>query len=141
MKKIFLFLVLIVGFMGCSKSSTTNRNPNVPYVAFSLTLNLNLPSYAGLNSNANPKLIIETNAGVNGLIVMKVSDTDFRAWEANCPNISPSSCSRLTINGINAVCPCDSKEYNLFTGVGNGEYPLIAYRVEILGNNAIRISN
>ncbi len=141
MKKILVLLLLILVFLGCDKSNTVNRNPNVPYFSFSLTLNLNLPSYAGLNSNVNPKLITEANAGVNGLIVMKVSDTDFRAWEANCPNHAPSSCSQLAINGLNAKCPCDGKEYSLFTGVGNAEYPMIAYRVEILGNNSIRISN
>jgi hypothetical protein len=38
----------------------------------------------------------------------------------------------MTINGINAVCGCDSKEYSLFTGQAQGgaQYPLKQYRVQ-----------
>jgi hypothetical protein len=46
----------------------------------------------------------------------------------------------MTIKGINAVCPCDSKEYNLFTGQGGLQYPLKQYRVEVIGN-ILRIFN
>lgn len=141
MKKIFFLLITMFLFQSCEKERVANRNPFVPYVPFSLTLNLNLPTYSNLNSNVNPMFINDVNAGVSGIIVMKISDTDFRAWEAACPNQSPSACSKMTINGLNAKCACDSKEYNLFTGVGNGEYPMIGYRVEVLSNNTIRISN
>ena len=141
MKKIFVFLLGLLFIQSCENERVVNRNPFVPYIPFSLTLNLNLPTYSNLNSNVNPMFINDVNAGVSGLIVMKISDTDFRAWEAACPNQAPSSCSKMTINGLNAKCACDGKEYSIFTGVGNGEYPMIGYRLEILGNNTIRISN
>ena len=141
MKKIFFIGFMFILIVGCSQSSTNTRNPYVGYVSFSMTLNLNLPGYSSLNSNVNPILITDPNAGVNGVIVMKISDGDFRAWEANCPNQTPSSCSRMSISGLNAKCACDAKEYSIFTGIGNGEYPMIGYRVEALGNNSIRISN
>ena len=141
MKKVCLFVLVVLTAMSCSKQAEANRNPFVPFVPFSLTLNLNLPGFANLNSNVNPMLITDPNAGVSGLIVMKISDGDFRAWEASCPNQAISSCSRLTISGLNAKCPCDDKLYSLFTGLGPGQYPLIAYRVEVLSNNNIRISN
>jgi nitrite reductase/ring-hydroxylating ferredoxin subunit len=75
---------------------------------------------------------------------MKISDTDYRAWEANCPNQYPSSCSRMIIFGLNAKCPCDDFEYSLFNGVGmddEAEYTMKPYRVDILGKNLIRVSN
>ena len=141
MKKMIFMCFYFMIFMSCDKSATANRNPFVPYIPFSVTLNLNLPSYTNLNSNVNPLLITDPNVGVSGLIVMKVSDGDFRAWEANCPNHAPSSCSRMSISGLNSKCSCDDKVYSLFTGIGDSQYPLIAYRVDILGNNSIRISN
>ena len=141
MKKFITTVIIFFLLLSCEKSATTNRNPFVPYFPFSLTLNLNLPSYANLNSNVSPMLITDPNAGVSGLILMKISDGDFRAWEANCPNHAPSACSRMTISGLNAKCACDDKVYSLFTGIGDAQYPMIAYRVEILGNNSIRISN
>lgn len=102
---------------------------------------MNLPSYSGLNSPVNPIYISQDGAGVAGIIVMKVSDTDFRAWEANCPNHPPSSCSRMSISGVNAKCNCDNVTYSLFTGVGEGKYSMKSYMVELMQGNSIRIFN
>lgn len=128
--------------IACENSGSTNNNPNVNYLSFSVTLNLNLPSFAALNSNINPMLVTGNNYGVNGIIVMKISDTEYKAWEANCPNHKVSSCSQLKITSSNAKCGCDDKVYSLFTGQSTtGGYNMIPYRVEILSNNNIRISN
>ena len=73
---------------------------------------------------------------------MKISDTDYRAWDANCPNQYPSSCSQMRINGVNAKCNCDNFEYSLFTGVGNdGDYIMKPYRVQVIEPKLIRIYN
>lgn len=141
MKKVLLFLLVSSMLSGCESDVQVNRNPFVPYIPFSLTLNLNLPTFSNLNSNINPMYINDVNAGLNGIFVMKISNTDFRAWEATCPNQAVSACSRMTLSGLNAKCPCDGKDYSLFTGVGPANFPLIAYRVEVLSNNTIRISN
>ena len=130
--------------LNCSSDNTRNKNPFIPNYNFSITINANLPLYSGLQSPVNPVAVNEQNAGANGLIVMKISDTDYRAWEANCPNQYPSGCSRMTINGVNAKCPCDDIEYSLFTGVSEDEtaqYTMKPYRVDVLGDNIIRVSN
>jgi hypothetical protein len=46
----------------------------------------------------------------------------------------------MTIDGINAVCGCDSKEYSLFTGQGTLQYPMKQYRVQVNGT-ALRVYN
>lgn len=140
MKKAFVLLTLVVIF-ACSESSTRYRNPFLPNYSFSTTLNLNLPTFSGLNSNINPQRIPDNGIGVT-LIVMKVSATDYRAWDALCPNQYPTSCSIMQINGINAKCDCDDFEYSLFTGDGEGlEHTLKPYRVEVLEPKLIRIYN
>lgn len=140
MKKYILLLTLFGLTLGCSKDRIRNTNPYIPNYSFSLTINTNLPLYSGLNSPINPIVVTEPGTGVN-LILMKISDTDYRAWDANCPNQYPSSCSKMTISGINAKCPCDAIEYSLFTGVGTGEYTMKPYTVEVLGTNLIRVYN
>lgn len=141
----FLYLAfLLTVFTNCSNDTVRNRNPFVPNYSFSITIDTNLPSYSGLASPINPQLITLPNIGANGIIVMKISDTDYRAWEANCPNQSITSCSRLTLTGTNAKCPCDNFEYSLFTGISldnTAQYTLIPYRVEILNNRVIRVYN
>ena len=144
MKKIIAFLSLSLFILSCTSDNVRYQNPFIPNYNFSITIDANLPLYSGLLSPINPIRITNENAGANGIIVMKISDTDYRAWEANCPNQYPSACSRMVINGVNAKCPCDDFEYSLFTGVGidgEGEYTMKPYRVDILGNNLIRVSN
>ena len=144
MKKILVFLSLTLLIFSCSSDSVRYKNPFIPNYGFSTTIDANLPLYSKLLLPVNPLLIYDGISGANGIIVMKISDTDYRAWEANCPNQYPSACSRMFIVGVNAKCPCDDIEYSLFTGVSadkQGEYTMKPYRVDILGKNLIRISN
>lgn len=144
MKKIFTVLSLLLFLLSCTSDNIRYKNPYIPDYAFSITIDTNLPLYSGLLSPINPVLITNENVGANGIIVMKISDSEFKAWEANCPNQYLSSCSRMVINGLNAKCPCDNIEYNLFNGVGlnkEGEYTMKPYRVDILSPTIIRVSN
>lgn len=144
MKRLLVLLSIIVLILSCSSDSVRYKNPFIPDYGFSITIDASLPTYSKLQSAINPLLIYDGISGANGIIVMKISDTDYRAWEANCPNQYPSACSRMIINGVNAKCPCDDIEYSLFNGVGvngQGEYTMKPYRVEVLGKNLIRVSN
>ena len=144
MKKLLVLFSIIVLILSCSSDNVRYKNPFIPDYGFSITLDANLPSYSKLQSAINPLLIYDGTSGANGIIVMKISDTDYRAWEANCPNQYLSACSRMVINGVNAKCPCDDFEYSLFNGVGidgKGEYTMKPYRVDILAKNLIRVSN
>ena len=144
MKKLLALFALVLLLLSCSSDNVRYKNPYIPNYGFSLTIDANLPLYSGLLSAINPILIFDGTSGANGIIVMKISDTDYRAWEANCPNQYVSSCSQMVINGVNAKCPCDDFEYSLFNGVGidgQGEYTMKPYRVDILAKNLIRVSN
>ena len=144
MKKTVTLISLVILILSCSSDSVRYKNPYIPDYNFTITINANLPTYTKLLSAVNPLLIFDGTSGANGIIVMKISDTDYRAWEANCPNQYPSACSRMVINGVNAKCPCDEIEYSLFNGVGangQGEYTMKPYRVDILSKNLIRVSN
>ena len=141
MKNLLLALILLPFITGCSKDKVRNTNPYLPDYSFSLTINTNLASYSKLNFNMQPLYINDGTSGIKGIIVMKVSDTDFRAWEAACPNQNLSDCSTMVISGLNAKCNCDNLEYSLFTGVGSGQYPMKAYRVEVLSPTSLRVYN
>jgi hypothetical protein len=141
MKKIFLALFSFAILAGCTNDGMRYKNPNLPNYSFSINIDSNLPSYVGLKSPINPIYIVQDNVGVSGIIVMKVTDTDFRAWEANCPNHPPSGCSRMSIKGIYAKCNCDDMQYSLFDGTGKGQYSMKPYAVEVFGNGVIRVYN
>ncbi|SCY75992.1 hypothetical protein [Flavobacterium caeni] len=142
MKKTISLWLLASVFLACDKDSNTrNVNPYLPEYSFSVSINTSLPQYSGLNSPINPVPVDIEGAGVSGLIVMKVSDTDYRAWEAACPNQYPTACSKMSIkNATTAQCSCENFEYNLLTGVGGGGYTMRPYRYEIQGS-VVRIYN
>lgn len=126
--------------MGCSNNENENKNQYIPNYNFSVDLNLNLPLYSNLKTPSNG--IYYANAGAKGIIVFNTG-TGYNAFDAACPNQELSSCSTMTIKGINALCACDNKEYNLFTGQGTTAvtYPMKQYRIQIVSDTQIRIYN
>lgn len=126
---------------GCDSGRVENRNPYVPSFSFAIDINMELPMYNALLYPSNAQLITLNGAGANGIIVFNTG-TGYRAYEANCPNQYILNCSQLQISGVRAKCPCDDYEYSLFTGlpVAAGDYAMIPYRVERVGN-ILRVSN
>ncbi|MBF4514758.1 hypothetical protein IRZ71_00290 [Flavobacterium sp. ANB] len=131
MKKIWLFIVLTSVLLSCSDNNRSNSNPYIPNYSVNAYLNTSLPAYNSLTYISNPVFV--SNYGAKGLIVMKTGEGTYTAFDAACPNQALTSCTAMTIDGINAVCSCDKVSYNLFTGQGGQEYPMKQYRVEYSG--------
>jgi len=141
-RKFFSCLFLLMILIGCESDNTRIRNPFVPNYPFNITINMELPLYNSLLYPSNAVFIPPSlGAGANGVIVFNTGFS-YVAYEANCPNQTITSCSRLEISEPRAVCPCDNLEYSLFTGlpVTEGQYTMIPYRVEQNGNS-LRIWN
>jgi nitrite reductase/ring-hydroxylating ferredoxin subunit len=139
MKKYILLFLVVSLFFSCSNNDFNNSNPYIPNYTVALTINLNLPAYSNLRYVSNS--VYYAGQGAKGIIIFNTSGTTFNAFDAACPNQALSSCSTMTINGINAVCACDNASYNLFTGLAAGkQYPMKQYRVEVSGN-LLRVYN
>jgi len=132
MKKYFLLLIAFPIFLGCSTNSINNNNPYLPNYTVNIDINMSLPQYSNLKFVSNAVYI--SGQGVRGILIFN-SGSGYNAFDAACPNQALSSCSTMTIKGINAVCGCDNAEYSLFSGQSAGkQYPLKQYRVEVNGN-------
>jgi len=143
MKKLLLLLIFSV-FFGCSKSRNVNNCNFLLDIGVNATVNLNLPQFNQLQFPVNA--IRLEGFGNEGLILVRINSATLIAWDGADPNHSPSPCSALTIDGLNAVCECgDGNEYNLVTGQIVSDTPqpctLKPYRVEDIGNNTYLISN
>jgi len=131
-------LIVFPLLFGCSNDSPNNNNPYLPIYQVNTEINLNLPQYSDLKFVSNAVYI--ANQGVRGIIVFNMG-SGYNAFDAACPNQALSSCSTMTIKGINAICACDNAEYSLFSGQSKGkQYPLRQYRVEVNGN-VLRVFN
>ena len=139
-KKIVFFLVAI-SCLSCHKDSFNNDNPYLPNYSFSMDVNKNLPTYSDLQYASRAVKVYPANGPTKGVIVFNTG-SGYNAYDGGCPNQSLTSCSTLSISGINAVCQCDNAIYNLFTGQCPGKtYPLKAYRVDVVSNDVIRVYN
>ncbi|UMY66065.1 MULTISPECIES: hypothetical protein [unclassified Flavobacterium] len=143
MKKILLLGWGLGLLAACSSDNVRYRNPYLPDYSFSVTIDENLPTNSGLTIPMNPVYINNGTSGVSGIIVMRVSSTDYRAWEAACPNEAPKPCSTMDIDGLNAVCTCTEPNhtYSLFDGTGPYQYTMRPYRVEVIDDRHIRVYN
>ena len=137
MKKSVWLFVLFLAFISCSDNGPVNTNPFIPNYTFTVDINMNLPSYSKLLYPSNA--VYYAGKGVKGLIIFNTG-SGYNAFDAACPNQTPSTCSPMTIDGIDAVCSCDNKTYSLFSGQGSLQYPMKQYRVEVNGN-ILRIYN
>ena len=137
MKKYSFFFLLLVILNSCSEQAVRNNNTYLPNYTVLIDINLNLPEYSNLKFVSNAVLI--PAKGVRGVVVFNTG-SGYNAFDAACPNQALSSCSTMTIKGINLLCACDNEEYSLFTGQGKLQYPLKQYRVEVNGD-VLRVFN
>ncbi|MEP6803794.1 MAG: hypothetical protein ABI892_04665 [Flavobacterium sp.] len=131
MKKFWLLIVFVSVLFSCSDNGGSNKNPYIPSYSVNLSIDMNLPAYSNLKFVSNGVII--PNYGAKGVIIFNAG-SGYNAFDAACPNQALTSCTAMTINGINALCSCDKSEYSLFTGLGGKEYPLKQYRVEVIGS-------
>lgn len=139
MKKIAIALIITISILSCSSSDDNNQDQN-PYLAVppvNISLNLNLPEYNDLKFPGNS--IIYNNQGIKGIVIYCVTDNLYTASELSDPNHTPSSCSKMQVQGIIATCPCDDdNSYDIVTGqfspTNNEKYPMIQYRAERNGD-------
>lgn len=145
MKKIAIVFVLLLVAVSCGSDDDAIRQDNPflidPQVNF--TINLNLPQFNDLNFPGGSAII--TSQGIRGIVVYRLNDDLFTAFELSDPNHMPNNCSRMEVEGIEASCPCpnDENTYNIVTGQHKtmpNEYPMQAYRI-VRDGNTIRISN
>lgn len=130
MKKIWFLILFISLLFSCSDNDINNKNPYIPNYSVNFTIDMSFALYSNLKYMSNG--IIISNQGAKGVIIFNTG-SGYNAFDAACPNQALTSCTAMTINGINAVCSCDEAEYSLFTGLGKKEYPLKQYRVEVSG--------
>lgn len=145
-KAIVFFLISVIIF-SCESDDDRReeRCRNFLNKRVSTSLNLNLPSYADLQSPGND-LFIEDNIRFIQGVYIAFSGIDYRVFELAEPNNPIGTCSSPPkLVGTDLVYMCGEKEvkYEILNGTKRGEEnacPLLRYRAERSGNLLI-ISN
>ncbi len=110
MLKRILYLFVFVALISSCNTDTSE----LPDIMVDEVVYINNPSNIGLQAPTGWAYI---NGGIRGIIVYRVSDTNFKAYERSCPHLSPNDCTFLDVeNGIKVICRCDKMEFLLATG-------------------------
>jgi hypothetical protein len=133
--------VLLLAFIfSCKKSTTVDRIPTVPV---NVTVYLNLPSYASLNSVGNHAII---SGGYKGIIVYRRSINEFAAYDLACPYDPSASGAILEVDssGVTTVDRHCGSKFSLDYGSiikGPATAPMKAYHADYDGSNSVYIYN
>ncbi|MCS3530828.1 hypothetical protein [Chryseobacterium sp. JUb7] len=122
MKKTFsiisIFTLLISSSLtinSCGSSAdTVNCFPSSP---INVSINLNQPAYYNLNQVGGWVYLDLAQSGTRGLIVVRSSDTTFKAYDRNAPHICPDANTTLEVkDNLSIICPKDDAKWILLTG-------------------------
>lgn len=135
----WLIPAIFLAIFACKKN-----DDRVPTVAVNEYINLNLPEFLPLNAVNN--WIYYNYAGNKGLIIMRISPSEFMAYERTCtydPYVAASIIEGFEndIFCIDSVC---NSRFSLLDGSvvsGPATQAMARYRTELVGNNILHIYN
>lgn len=110
----------------------------IPFASFPTeTINLFLPEYSLLRTDRGYKEL--NSIGVRGVIVYRVSASEFRAYERNCSFQPNEACATVNVHasGLYLNDPCCGSSFSFDEGVPNGGpawRPLRQYRTQLSGS-------
>ncbi|MEW7281007.1 hypothetical protein ABW636_20630 [Aquimarina sp. 2201CG1-2-11] len=140
MNKIVFLMVTLLMISCKNDDDNRDQNPFLPPSAIgSYQINLNLPQFNPLKFPSGFVEDTSDNGSIRGIGIFNANDTQYIAFELSDPNLTPSACSRLSVEGFIASCNCDGcdNEYDILTGQptkGGGQYGLRFYNIRREGN-------
>jgi len=124
LKKIFIISLIFITFIGCD-----DNDDWIPNVRVDITINLTQLADLGiLQARYWP-------GGINGIIIFRLGDKEFNAFERTCPH-KPSGNCVVEFDDVElfASCPCCGSEFDLIYGglrKGPAKRPLKQYNTSV----------
>ncbi len=128
-------------FLSCSDNSDEYDQilPNVPVDE---TIFLNNPEYIDLQIVGGWAY---SKGGISGIIIYHAGINSYVAFDRAAPHLRPKSCSTMNVkDALYMICSCDNSRFSILDGspLTDGiRYAAKQYRVTVLGNNTLRITN
>lgn len=138
--KNWLYIITITFlFLGCSKDD----NQSIPLVRVDVTIYTNNPSF---NTISVPGTWTYVNGGSRGLIIYRISNEEFKAYDRHCTYEPENSCGLVSVDATNITSidsDCCKSTFILTDGSvtkGPASRPLKQYQTSFDGN-VLRIFN
>ncbi|MBR9831902.1 hypothetical protein GYB57_07140 [bacterium] len=132
-------LLFILMAIGCDDNTT---NSNIPNVAVNIYLSLQDPEFIDLTV---PSGSVNVTGGSRGIVVYRVNEDEFKAYDRHCTYAPSSSCGIVEMenSGVSLRDNCCGSVFSIFSGYpsqGPAMVPLKEYRTSFDGNT-LRIYN
>lgn len=138
-----IWINMVMLFTLLSFHSCNENHQVVPNVYVDFTIMLTDPEFNALNVPGNS---ITVTGGVNGIIIYRISQDEFAAYDRTCTHNVDDSCQvqvdETLLFAVDSMC-CGSKFLLLDGSVYEGEaiYPLKSYRTSFDGSTYLRVYN
>lgn len=136
-----MLLISVMIVLSCKKD---NLHP-VPSIAFNINININLPSYSGLQNIGGYAYV--NGVGSKGVIVYRRSIDEFVAYDRQSTADGGLDCSGVEIDEENSLLVndvCGTSQFSLYDGsvvTGPAEFGLRGYLTIFDGAYTLNISN
>ena len=132
MKNIFLALIIFV-FLACGSSDDPNNSP-LPNITVNETIFLNIQTSLQVVGGS-----ATIPGGISGILVYRLNNAQFLAWDRACPHLPPQQCSPMTFDGLLMTCTCDDTNFSILDGSPQSgtEFAAKQYRVVRNGESLI----
>lgn len=112
MLKKWYYILFVTILVACSKDE---NNSNIPLVSVNYYLQINNPAY---NPVTVPGGWMYINGGSRGIILYRVSNDEFRAYDRHCTYQPTSTCALVSVetNNITALDDCCGSKFLLTNG-------------------------
>jgi len=138
MKNWLYIIVISFLFWGCSK----DEQQNIPLVRVDTTIYTNNPSF---NAISVPGTSMHINGGSRGIIIYRISNEEFKAFDRHCTFEPENNCGLVSIDASNitGIDDCCGSTFLLTDGAvtkGPATLPLKQYQTSFDGA-VLRIYN
>lgn len=139
-QRLIFFLVTLTTLASCGK----NRENPVPNIPLDITIDINLPSYNGLQGVGGYTYV---TGGSKGIIVYRKSIDEFIAFDRHSPADINGTCTQplypSSTNFLELIDSCNNATFSLYDGspIENCEFGLRQYATQFNGTNLLRIYN
>ncbi len=128
-KLLFIGWFFIIILDSCSKSSENQPN-DIPVTPVNFSIDVTSTTYSELNTVSGS---IYLTGGYRGILVYRISTTDFVAFERACPYDWQKTDARIvrTASGLILDCPSCKSQFSILDGTplsGPSKYPLKTFQ-------------
>ena len=137
MKHVFFLFTLLMLFTTCGEHEEV-----IPRVSFFVSIDLTDPKYSSESTFIVYRDIAGNRAGINGVVVYRLTNDTYYAFDLMCPNEKQNHCLVKIKDDVTCECPCCGSQFLIVVPYGDiisgpSPWPLQGYKTEVTGGGTI----